>query len=438
MTFVPMLFDDIAQNLVNWIAGNPAISPLAPGLDMAEGSIERSHLEALAVQLESLEVRTAQAILDAIANSCYHAFGFDQLPAIPASGSVVFSALVAPTLPITIPSGTRVVSSTGQVFSTLANIILAAGQTSAPPVYIQADTAGSAGNLAANSITTMAIPLAGIDAVTNPAPTIGGGDPEPDSTRAQRFINYVQTLQRGTSASIEYAIVTNTQASLARVVEPWDLVPVPINSPYAGVAWVFAYDGSQSGLTGSVASNIAQVLNGYLDSNGNQVAGWKAAGVQMVIFPAQVISVSVRGTVTLSPTGGGRWDDIQANLTAAARTYFNTLRIGDSVSYAALSTALNTCDPDIVSVVLQAWVDNTVPNVTPGASPAAAPVPGPGVPGYPSAGVIPMAQDLDPKNVLVNPAAANNPYVCGSICVLNAATETVNSNVITYPEWVLA
>lgn len=447
MPFVPMLFDDIVANLVNWITGQASIVPLAPDMDLSEGSIERSQLEAVAVQLESQEMRTAQAVLDAIPSSCFHAFGFDQLPAIAATGAVIFTALTAPVANITIPSGTRLVSGTGQAFVTLANVVLVAGTLSTPPVFVQAEAAGALGNVPSNSITTMVFPLLGVDLVTNPAPTIGGRDPESDESRAQRFSEYVQTLQRGTANALEYAVTTNTAAIQARVIEPFSLNPVPNNVPYAGVVWLFFYDGwaglvptsaDQTNLI-STASQILQVANGYTDLNGNEIPGWKAAGVQVTPLPAQLAEVNVRGTVTLLPNGGGRWDQIQANLTQAVKNYFNTLRIGDPVCYQTLAAALNTCDSDVVEVVLQSWVDHTViPTLTVGTAPSV--VGGGVVPGYPAplGATVPMAQDLDPMDPNVNPACTNNPYAAGTLCIPNLGTSSVTTNPVTYPEWVLA
>jgi hypothetical protein len=145
--------------------------------------------------------------------------------------------------------------------------------------------------------------------------------------------------------------------------------------------------------------------------------------------------VDVRGTVTLTTTGGGRWDQIQLNLTAAAQTYFASLRIGDPVCYQQLATALNTCDSDIKEVVLQAWVDNTVPSTIPGTAPAA--VPGPGAPSYPPA-VTPLAQDLNPMKATINPAVTSNGYASGSLCVLNQVAASPQTNAPAYPEWVLS
>ena len=435
MAFIPQLFDAIVTNLVAWITGNPSITPLAPNLDLTTGSLELSHLEAVAVQLESLEQRTSQAVLAAVQDSCYHAFGFDQLAATAATGAVVFSALTAPTSDITIPSGTRLVSTTGQVFQTAAYATLSAGSTATGSVSIIAETAGAAGNVSAGSVTTMVSGILGIDLVSNAAPTMGGADAETDEVRGTRFTDYVATLQRGTAYSIEFAVVQNTSASLARVIEPWALSVVPSNSPYAGGIWLFAYDGSTGGLTAANGAAVSQVVNGYTDASGNYVAGWKAAGIDVTIMAAQMVNVDVRGTVTLTPTGGGRWDAIQDNLTAAAQAYFSTLRIGDSVCYQTLTTALNSCDDYIVEVILQCWVDNTVvPGTTLGNTPTT--IAGTATPGYPAplGTVVPYAQDLDPLNATLNPAATtSNYYACGSLCILNQSPANA-----TYPQWVLS
>ena len=370
-------------------------------MDLTIGSIERSHLEAVAVQIEELEVRTAQSFEWAILESCYRAFGLARRPAAKATGSVVFTGLTPAEVLISIPAGTRLLSSSGQSFVTTESAQLGQGLSTTAAVPIIAMESGAIGNAPANSITRMASMIAGLDFVTNAYPTTGGKAEESDDSRAARFSAYVQTLEKGTGDALEYAALTVPAISHARAVEPFLLDARPSSIPYSGLVWLFCDD--SLGLTPSNKALVEKVIYGYVDGDGNVVKGWKAAGVRVSILPSQLVTVRVRGTAKLLPGGAARWDAIKTALTAATVAYFSYLRIGDSISYQTLSAILNTLDSDVSELDLLLWNSADA------------------APGY---GAVPIAADLSPVNVSVA------PYTLGARCVLDQTS--------VYPEWVIA
>lgn len=400
MAFTPRTFQSITSDLVAWILGSPEAVAAAPDMDLVVGSIERSHLEVVAVQVEEIEVRTAQAVEVAILESCYRAFGFERLPARAAFGSVVFTAIVPPTSIVTIPSGTRVLGASGQVYVTSANAQLAVGATTTAAVPITAMAMGTAGNAPANTVTRMVAAITGLDLVTNSGPILGGKELEADESRADRFASFVRTLQRGTREALEYAALSVSAIQDARVIEPYLLDPRPPGVPYAGLVWVFCDDGA--GLTAPTKDLVKRYINGYVDNTGARIPGWKAAGVRVDVLAAKIVNVRVRGSVKLVPGGGARWDAIKSTLTGTAIRFFGAVRIGDVVSYQALSADLNKADDDIAEVNLFLW----------NAKDAA-----------PAYSATPLAADFNPID------AQADPFSLGSRCVLDQTTG--------FPEWVL-
>jgi len=360
------------QTMASWIASNPG---LVPGFnmpsDMQTGSLERAHLEAIAVVMEDYDVRADGAVEYAINNAVYNAFGFPALSAIASTSAVVFSALVAPAVNIDIPTGTKVATASGVQFVTIQDATLSAGAFSSAAVPVQAATPGVAGNVPAASLARILYPIAGIDSVTNGQATVGGADAETDAARSVRFQSWINTLVRGTKEALEYAAINASGASVvdALAVEPFLLIPAPAAF---GNVWLFIDDGlgtgtftpllangtiatatSTSPVTVSNQTLIAKVLNGGLGPNNTFIPGWKAAGISVTLKPVPLCPVYLTAAVTTATSAKGRFAAIQTALTNAALTVFNSVTIGETVSFHQLLVALSIADPDIMSVNLQ-------------------------------------------------------------------------------------
>jgi len=362
-------WDQTTLDMISWLQANPDTSDgVLPSLptDLTIGSLERGHLEAVGLVLEEYDVRTASAIKWAVSESAFTAFGFSLLPAQAATGGVVFQCVTAPTtLAVSIPAGTKLIGSDGSQYLTTADGSILVGTLASASVPVVATVPGVAGNVAAGVINQVGIPILGVDAVQNPSPLTGGSDAETPDARMNRFQGFISTLQRGTADALEFAAMSTGVVSSVKVVEPFAMASPPAGTPFAGLVWLVVDIGSQvTTLPAGTLSALNNAIFGYIDGTGRKIPGWKAAGIRVVIIPVTYVSVKVRASVTLSPTGASRWSDIQTALNAALAAYFATLQVTDAVSYANLLVALAAADPDILKVVPTIWLaSDAAPNV---------------------------------------------------------------------------
>lgn len=409
MTFDVVSWNETTTDLLNWLEANPDLTDGILPTDLNVGSLARAQIEALGVALEQFYFRVHQSLEDAIAQSCYHAFGFDHLAGTAAAGSVVFSALAAATLEITIPSGTVVMTKTGQKFTTTAAGTITAGATASGSIPIQATTIGSAGNVAAGAISVIPYAIENVDAVTNVAATLGGTDEESDASRAARFARFVKTLPRGTAGALEYAACSVSGVASAKAIEPFMLGTPPADCPYAGLVWLWIDTGAGDGtINTGITTQLTKVINGYQDSVEGWVEGWKSAGVVVRLKGVTTQPVKIKGYFTVNDSAKSRFaSEIAPLLTAKAASYFSDLSIGESVIHNALMLELASVDSDIVEVALKIWLASE---------------------NEPS--------DCTPRNLVLVDSAA--PESTGYRAAMDAKTYTNNGSKITYPYWSLA
>lgn len=406
MSFTPRNMQDLTSAMVAYLAAHPDLGDGVLPSDLAVGSLERTHLEALAVVMEEYDQRVADAIQVSIPESCYQAFGFEKLGATQAVGSVICSSYTPVPYTIAIPTGTLFQGPNGTLFVSTEDASIPSGLTTSDQIPVKAKVAGVAGNVSENSITRIATPILYVDLVTNPNATTSGSDQEGDAARSLRFQAFIRTLSRGTKEALEFAAMSVTGVTDARAVEPFLLDPKPTGVPFAGVVWLFVDDGtSSSTLPTNIASAVGNYVNGY-NLNGTSIPGYKSAGVVVDILKANPKLVRVRGSVKLAAGAIARWTDIKANMSQAVVDYFDGLRIAEAASYQNLVTAVRTSDPDLRDVTLAYWFDGDT------------------VPDY---GAAIQADNLSPYNPSL-------PLSVGSR--LRAMQSTAND--VTYPEWILS
>lgn len=366
-------YTDYTAMMVAWLQTNPSLASGVLPYDLLEGSLERAHLEALAVVMEDYDVRAQQAIAYAVSNSVFNAFGFPYQSATTSLGSVTFSALIAPGSSIVIPIGTKLGTVGGVQFITTSQATLSAGQFTSSAASIQAVVAGVAGNVPVGAVSRILYPVLGIDGVSNSSSTAGGADAETDSARAIRFRGWVNTLVRGTKEALQFAAITVAQAGVvdALAIEPW-LLPGPpdvqgnvylyLDDTYG--TGTFSVDGSGNVTTTApstvigASSQVNLALNGHSGPNNTYIPGWKAAGIKVTLKASPRCPVFVSAQVSVASTGQGRFADIQTALTSAANTYFNGVTIGQPCTYRGLLVALSLADPDIQALTLQIGLDS--------------------------------------------------------------------------------
>lgn len=319
--------------MMNWMKGTQTIVT-----DFEEGAIARTLVEAPASEIDQLYQQMLNGLIEAIPVATYNSFQFAALPANNASGLVrVFIASSA--TPTLISAGTAMSFVGGTVsYTTQADITIPAGNTYGD-VLAAANVAGTAGNISAIGSFTLTPTPNGFVSAANLAPITNGFDAETPQARQIRFNAFIASLVRGTPTALSYGLstvqlvdslgnVTERVASSA-VVEPYE---TDITKP---PALVQCYIHNGVGHTSSaLITQAAKILYGYVDSNGNKVPGWKAAGVHVDVYAATEIPLSIGGTITALP--GYDKPTLDATANAAAAAYIVGITIGQPFQAATL------------------------------------------------------------------------------------------------------
>ena len=337
-TFNLKHFEQISASMMNLMA-----SVQASITDFNIGSVNRTLLEAVALELEEIYYRTYASILDGIPAGVYDAFGYGRLPAAPAIGNVTFSRDIAASQAYNIAAGTIITTATGIRFATTVNAQLLAGNV-AISVPVAAEMSGAAGNVAAHSITLFTSAILGIDTVTNPAGTSGGVDDETADAQQIRFAEFIVSLARSpvngieagakTAALVEVSTgLVTEKVSLAKVVEPY------LTDLGAPIGLVTCYiDNGSGSASAALVAQTQKVIDGYVNSDGIQVIGYRAAGIIVTVTSVMLVSQDVTALVTLD--AGADQVAVDAALTNAIATLFNSLNISDDLDWPTLLSAM--------------------------------------------------------------------------------------------------
>ncbi|ATI15621.1 baseplate J-like protein [Bordetella phage vB_BbrM_PHB04] len=326
MAFQIKDFTSIVASMINWMK-----STQSKVTDFNVGSVVRTVVEAPASEIDELYQQMHNGLKEAIPAATYFSFDFDALPALPATGMVRVT-IASNASDVLISSGTTVSYLNGDIDYTVnQDVIIPAGDTFAD-VLVTAATAGAAGNVAAGTQFTLSPAPTGFVSATNLSPWSNGTDAETEDDRKLRFRAFVQSLNRGTVAALEYGLKTTslTDASgnvtervvSASIVEPWK--DIDSSMP---ISLVECYIHNGVGSTSSVLVNRArEVIYGYYDSSGKAVPGWKAAGVKVEVYAAVEQTVDVIGDLTALP--GYDKPTLVTQATEAVYAYIQGLEIG--------------------------------------------------------------------------------------------------------------
>ena len=183
---------------------------------------------------------------------------------------------------------------------------------------IEAVEAGSAGNVAAGTITVIVDPISGIESVNNAEPTSGGQDAEADEELRYRAKTYAP-YAKATTYSIKAAVLEIEGVTDVLVQE--DVVNHTAN--------VIVEGGDDS----EIADTIEQT---------------RPAGIQVTWQRPTYKTIDV--TVTVVAENGYDASTVQTNVANAINDFFNSLSIGVDVTFSDLTRAiLNSAGVDDIS-----------------------------------------------------------------------------------------
>jgi uncharacterized phage protein gp47/JayE len=328
-----LAFSDLVRNMVAAIQAKSTAL-----LNFTVGSVLRAIIEAIAgmtLWLQGLIVYVLtltrfNTSKGADADSWAADFGFARLAAVAATGNVTFTRFTTTTQSI-VPFGTQLQSADStQNFTVvtdpsnpaynagLGGYVISIG-TATLTVGVMANAAGSAGNVLANTITSMGQGIPGVDTVTNASAFTNGLDAEVDTSFYARFVLFIASLAKATKTAIQAAIANVQQGLQETITENYDY-----SSAYdPGSFYVVVSDGDSA-----PSSDLLNTVGTAIDNT-------RALGIRFAVFAPVFVNANVNMTITSA--AGLDHPTVVGNVGLAVTNFLNTLPLGAGLPYTQLA-----------------------------------------------------------------------------------------------------
>lgn len=278
MTFQIKSFKSIITGMIK-----TALASQKKVTDFSVGSVARTMMEAPAIEIEELYLQMLLGLQDAIPVSIYQAFNFQIVDALPAAGQVTIHFDQVLTSDFIFPRGSVLdATDKGLSFYTLEEVTALTGATEVT-LAVAASVPGVGGNVSSNEINSFGgqLNISAGATFTHLAFT-SGRDAESESERKTRFMFFVSSIARGTLESLRYAasiaVVRNGGGTVQEYVTKIGIAESP------GYVRVYIY-GSAGVPSVGLLSSAQNIIDGHVDSYGQKVDGYRAAGVEVVVLP---------------------------------------------------------------------------------------------------------------------------------------------------------
>ena len=299
------------------------------GLEPREGTDLSARMYALAAQVYALYVQADWVTRQAFPQTAegeyldYHAQlrSLERKPALPAQGTVRFTAGEAAQSDRSIPQGTVCMTAGLVRFATTQAAVLPAGELTVD-VPVQALEPGTAGNVSAQTVVSMAVAPMGIASCTNPQAFAGGADGEGDEELRARILDTFRRLPNGANAAFyEQGALSFDQVAAAAV------IPKP-----RGVGSV---DVIVSTLAGTPGEELLEQLQDYFEQR-------REIAVDVQVKAPTPVTVNV--AVQVKAKGG--WDKTQVldQVEETLESWFDGKLLGQDVLLARLGSLIYGCD----------------------------------------------------------------------------------------------
>lgn len=246
--------------------------------------------------------------------------GLERREATAAEGVLRFTVDAAADQDREIPSGTVCMTAGLVRFETVEDGVLQAGTTQAD-VRARALEPGSAGNVAAGTILTMAVAPVGVSRCTNPEAFSGGTDREDDETLRARVLATYRRMPNGANAAFYQQGALSFEEVAAATV-----IPRP-----RGVGTVDVVVATASG---APSAELLEELTAYFEER-REIA----VEVQVRAPAMKEITVSVQVAAANKEA-----EQVYAAVESALRTWFDGHRLGENVLRAKLGEIIYTVD----------------------------------------------------------------------------------------------
>lgn len=343
-------FKSFSQIIADQVAAIQSASKAL--VDFAIGSILRSMAEGNAgvvLWLQGLILRllaTTRAATSSGADldSWFADYGFTRQQAKAASGPVTFSR-ATPTMQAVVLVGANVeiadasitftvtVDTTNPNYNAGFNGYVLAPDTASIDVPVQAVQAGVQGNVAANTINTIATPIIGVDSVNNSAPFTNGADKEDDTSARASFVLYLAALAKANKAAIQFAILKTQGVASYSLTENKD----SLGNDKLGYFYAVIDNGSN----GTIPSDL-------IDSTRDNVDAVRGLTIRFEIFGRTIVTANVVAQIIVDSHYNSAL--LISGAITALQNYINTLPVGIPLRYTRIAQVIYNSSPGITDV----------------------------------------------------------------------------------------
>lgn len=310
----PERWTDVREGTHFWVSTTPMVRECARLYDLAGSEVPAS----------AIPQWSWGGYLDDIAE----VQGVERLAATNATGSVTFTAPDGTPVPAGAVVGVEPAEpgADAPTFATTAGGEAAGGVGVTLP--IRAEDPGSASNVAAEAITALLSPVAGVTAVLNADPTVGGTDEQADDALRDRVLD----RYAGPAAANQryYRRLALDFEGIGRAT----VIPVA-DGPGTFTIIVATADGQP------VSSDVVDGFQEQVDPVAGQGIGDGQIGATITVETATTLDIDVAGTVEFEPgysmDGGGGTVPLRDTIDAALASYIATVASGDEVVRAQVS-----------------------------------------------------------------------------------------------------
>lgn len=292
MAFQIKDFTSITASSINWAkAAQKRVT------DFSIGSVVRTLIEAVAVEIEELYQQYFIGLREAIPVSTFLSFGFDKLPAAVAIGVVSIAQEMERENDILIPAGTLFKTSDGREYASLQSTTWLTGTTFVR-IKVAATLPGSFYNVGEGLITSSPLFTNNNQLISNQEINTGR-DAETIVEREVRFAEFIASLSRGTNTAIRYiteqSMIISTEGWVEEYITRIGLGEVP------GRTTIHLY--SSLGIPSSQLILLCQrAIDGYRDDDtGVIVPGYRPSGVRVDVVPMTERIVPMAMSVEMLP-----------------------------------------------------------------------------------------------------------------------------------------
>ena len=328
-------FNSILNDMANWVKSNTSSIT-----NFRIGSVSRTLLEAVSVELESLYLQMHRGFKFCIENSIYHSFDFQKLPATPSSGDLTIEFIRPTTENIIIPQGyrfcTQMIDDVIVYFEVTKETIIPYGVDKAL-LRVQCTEGGVIGNVPSYSITRAVVQMPFIKTIYNENPFSNGLEEELTEDRKARFTKYINTLAKGTKEALKYGCLKTPGVAGVYVEER------------IGHVNIYVHDGG---------GELSPELKAKVEDN---IIDYKAAGIQVSVLPITKKYLDLVLDVKLAP--GFNTSDYSNLIQSSVISFLNKSVVAKSVTMAELIRHVMNLDSNsILNVNLSISEDVPVQN----------------------------------------------------------------------------